>query len=244
MSEPESKPKKKKKKKAAVVREERWFTPVLSNRRKMFFAAGGVGALVLGAGVYAQFRQQFIAAAEGPMPNGSYILGAGAVILAALVLTFPEAAREVAVGDGGVAELDANGSARRIFWCDVKKIELANGVLSIKSKNAEIKMGVEEHPAAVAWVVREAEARVEEVVKLSESDRRAIGDADQSAGEIADVPPPQIAGRRCKESGGPITYEEDARLCPTCGETYHKDHVPEECGTCGAKISDGGIAVA
>ena len=242
MSETEPK-KKKKKKKAAVAREERWFTPILSSRRKMFFAAGGVGALVLGAGVYAQFRQQIIASADGPMPNGAYILGVGAVILAGLVLTFPDAAREVAVGDGGVAELDANGAAKRIFWCDVKKVELVGGVLSVKSKNAEIKLALEEHAAAAAWVLEEANARVEEVVKISDDDQRVIGPADKSAGEVAEVPPPQIAGRRCKESGSPITYEEDARLCAKCGETYHKDHVPEECGSCGAKIADGGLAI-
>lgn len=243
MSEPEPK-KKKKKKKAAAVREERWFTPVMTNRRKMFLGAGGLGALVLGAGVYAQFRQQLIATADGPMPNGSYILGAGALILAALVLTFPEAPREVGVGDGGVAELDASGAARRIYWCDVKKISIADGVLTVQAKNAEIKLRVEEHPAAAAWIVREALRRVEDVVKVGEAEQKALGDASADAGEVAEVPPPQIAGRRCKESGAPITYEEDARLCVTCGETYHKDHVPEECGTCGAKIADGGLAIA
>ncbi len=243
MSEPEAK-KKKKKKKAAAVREERWFKPVMTGRRKLFLGVGGLGAAVLGAGVYAQFRQQLIASADGPMANGSYILGAGALILAALVLTFPETAREVGVGDGGVAELDAAGAARRIYWCDVKKISLADGLLTVQAKGGEIKLRVEEQPAAAGWIVKEALRRVEEVVKLGEAEQRALTEASSDQGELAEVPPPQIAGRRCKESGAPITYEEDARLCPTCGETYHKDHVPEECGTCGAKISDGGLVVA
>ena len=46
----------------------------------------------------------------------------------------------------------------------------------------------------------------------------------------------QIAGRHCRASGKPISFERDARLCPQCGEAYLKDQVPKKCLTCQAEL--------
>lgn len=234
MAEPK---RKKRKKKEQPKLEERRFEPVLGQRSKMMFGLAALGAVLLGAGVYAQFRVQLgIAGAEGPMKNGSYILGAGAIFLAILVLVFPEGSKPVLVGDGGVGIDQGGEGIKRILWCDVDRITLKEGALVVASKALTIPLPLEEHGAAIGWVLREAEERVPDVVEIDDKELATLPKADESAGERQQLPEIQVTGRRCKESGKAISFEPDARLCLRCGEVYMKDAVPEECSTCGAPM--------
>jgi hypothetical protein len=74
-------------------------------------------------------------------------------------------------------------------------------------------------------------------VKLDQAAIDGLAAVDEAAGEARPLPPLQVAGRRCKATDRVISYEPDARLCPTCGEAYHRDHVPETCLTCDHEIA-------
>ena len=239
MAEPTRDKQRKKRKKAPTSRrEERRFTPVLSGRSKMIYGAAGLAAAVLGAGVYGQFRTNFIEGAEGPMKNASYVLGAGALALAAVVLVFPEMPRPILVGDAGVAVETSTDEEERVYWCDVVDIKLVEGFVVVRSEDTTIKASLEEHPQAAAWIVREARERVPDVLEISSNAAKGLPAVDDAAGEVRVVPDLQIAGRHCAETGDAITFAPDARLCPRCLECYHKDHVPTECVSCGGSLEE------
>jgi hypothetical protein len=229
--------KKKKKQGASAKREERRFAPELGSKSKTIYAGAGLAAALLGAGVYGQFRTAFDSAADGPMKNASYILGAGALALAAVVLIFPEAPKPILVGDVGVG-VELGDETKRVFWCDVAEVRLLNGAIVVKSDDLTITASLEEHAQAAAHIYAEAKARVPDVVEISEADAKSIPSVDRAAGEARPIPDLQIAGRHCADSEKPITFAPDARLCPRCFECYHKEHVPETCVTCGGSMAE------
>ena len=232
-------PKRKKgKKRANARREERRFSPVLSTRSKLVYGAAGLSAAVLGAGVYGQFRTTFVEGADGPMKNASYVLGAGALALAAVVLIFPEMPRPVLVGDAGVAVEASSDEEERIYWCDVLAIKIEDGFLVVRSEDTSIKVSLEEQPQACAHIAREARERVPDVLEISSSAAKSLAAIDDTAGEVRAVPELQIAGRHCADTGDAITFAPDARLCPRCLECYHKDHLPTECVSCGGPLDE------
>jgi hypothetical protein len=210
----------------AIVRTERRFVPAQSTTLVASLAAGGLGAALLGAGVYGQFVR-----AE-PHRYGSYLVGAGALVLAVVILVAPEPPRPLLVGDGGVAIDDDSEAPRRILWCDVEKIHISGNAVVVEGASTKLSAPLSTHAQAAAWIVREARARIPARVSIDEEQERLLPEASEAAGEQRPLARTQVAGRRCKASERVISFEPDARLCPRCGECYHKEHVPERCLTC------------
>jgi len=225
----------------AVVREERRFLPGRDARLTASLVAGGLGSMLLGAGVYIQFLRP----PENPMAvklgsqiveladKGSFVVGAGALILAAVILLAPDLDSALLVGDGGVGVDDGTEEgARRILWCDIDKLTFANDALVVHGPDFKISAPLASQAQAAAWILREARARIPSIIGLDHAEQERIPAALDDAGERRKLTDSQTAGRRCRATDRVISYEPDARLCPRCSEIYHKDHVPEACLTC------------
>lgn len=224
-----------------MVREERRFLPGRDARLTASLVAGGLGSMLLGAGVYIQFMRP----PENPLAvklgaqvieladKGSFVVGAGALILAAVILLAPDLDSALLVGDGGVGVDDgSDDGARRILWCDIDKLTLTNDTLVVHGPDYKISAPLSSQPQAAAWILREARARIPAIIALDHAEQERIPAADEAAGERRKITDTQIAGRRCRATDRVISYEPDARLCPRCSEIYHKDSVPEACLTC------------
>jgi hypothetical protein len=228
--------KSKKEGRPSEARRERLFLPVRDPLTLASLVAGGLGAMVLGAGVYLQYFRENPETLGKLADRGPYVVGAGAVLLAVVILLAPDAAQPLLVGDGGVAT-DAGDDGVRLLWCEIERIDMEPRALVVHGKGQEIRAPLASQPQAAAWIVKEARARIPGRVKLDQAALDALPAVDESAGEARPLPPLQVAGRRCKATDRVISYEPDARLCPTCGEAYHRDHVPETCLTCEHEIS-------
>ncbi len=223
---------KKAKKSAAAKRErkERRFTPEATYASRATVYAGMIGALALGAGVYAQWLR------EEPLRYGPYLLGLGAVCFAGSLWKGAAEVGSVRVGDAGVA-LESGGDLVRILWCDIERVSIdAAGKVQIKGKEASLAFPADAHPKALAWVLSEGGRRVPDVMAVKRADIEALPEPKEFDGELVAVEELQVAGRHCRATEKPISFERDARLCPNCGEAYLKDHVPKKCLTCQAEL--------
>jgi hypothetical protein len=218
---------KKAKKKSATKRErkERRFSPEATYSSRLIAYAGMAGALLLGAGVYAQWVR------EPPLSYAPFMVAVGGIVLAFALWKSSVELGSVRVGEGGVA-LEQGSEIVRIFWCDVERIALDGDRISVRSRQQSIVFPIEAHPKATTWLVSEAGRRVPDVVSMSRTEIEKFGEPKELDGEIVSVEQLQVAGRHCRASGKPISFERDARLCPNCGETYLKDQVPKKCVTC------------
>lgn len=226
---------------------ERRFLPVRDTRMTASLIAGGVGSLLLGAGVYIQFfrpSDNMLAVKLGAQvvemaDKGSYVVGLGAVILAAVILLAPDFETAVLVGDCGVGTDEGKEEgAKRLLWCDIEEITLKNQILVVQGSGTKITIPLASQPQAAAWVIKEVQERIPSIISLSHAEQEQIPRAEEDAGERRKVGDLQIAGRHCAASDRVISYEPDARLCPRCGEIYHKNNVPEECVTCEGPLGE------
>lgn len=211
-------------------RHERRYEPVASTFAIVTVILFSLGAVALGAGVYAQW---FRSGGAGPHPYALYILIAGAVILLAVALFGQGPARPVRVGDGGVAVERDESTIERVAWCDVSRLLVTDAAVTVQGGGVTISVPRAVHAAAAARIVREAKERIPKKV-----DDGVTVDPPPGAADPAKEPlePPQIAGRACKATGKVIAFEKDARLCGRCGELYHKSGVPDSCLTCDARL--------
>lgn len=233
--------------KETVTHRERRFLPVRDARMTASLVAGAVGSLLLGAGVYIQFfrpANNVLAVKLGAQvvelaDKGAYVVGAGALILALVIMLAPDFETALLVGDGGVGVDEGNDEGpRRILWCDIEQITLTSTALVVRGPEQKLLVPLSSQPQAAAWVLREAQERIPSVVALDHGEQERIPKADENAGEQRKITDIQIAGRRCCATDRVISYEPDARLCPRCGEIYHKDHVPAECLTCEGPLGE------
>ena len=231
----------------ATARHERRFLPVRDAKVTTSLVVGAVGSTLLGAGVYIQFLR----AVDNPLAvrlgktvveladKGSYVVGAGAALLAGVILLAPDFETALLVGDGGVGvDEGGNEGPRRLRWCDIDAITLEGQALVVRGDGQTTSIPLSSQPQAAAWALREALERIPEVVKVGHEDQARVPRADEAAGELRPIEGAQVAGRRCAASDKIISYEPDARLCPRCGEAYHKDHIPADCVTCGSPLGD------
>jgi hypothetical protein len=216
--------------KARRARFERRFVPASSTRAILSLVGTVVGGLVLGAGIYSQWLS------ATPLAQASWIVGAGAVLLAAVILWGDFGGMAVRVGDAGVGLERAGQPLVRIAWNTVRSVSIKAGELRVESPDREIRFPVATFPAAAAWVVKEARRRIPKKVDLDESQRTALPAAQEGDGTQLPLEKLQVAGQKCRASGKLITFERDARLCPKCSEVYHHDSVPEACLTCEADL--------
>lgn len=210
-------------------RKERRFSPEETYASRLTVYAGMLGALGLGAGVYAQWLR------EEPLSYGPILVGLGGVLFAGSLWKGAADVGHVRVGDAGIA-LEKGTDMVRILWCDIERASIENGRVTVRGKEASLSFPVEAHPKASAWLVAEGGRRVPDVMAFSRTDIERLPEAKEFDGELVTLEEIQIAGRHCRSSGKPIAFERDARLCPTCGESYLKDQVPKKCLTCQADL--------
>lgn len=210
-------------------RKERRFSPEETYASRVTVYAGMLGALGLGAGVYAQWLR------EEPLAYGPYLVGAGAIVFAGSLWKGAAEVGHVRVGDAGVA-LERGSDVVRVLWCDIERASIENGQLLVRGKEASLSFPVDAHPKASAWFVSEGGRRVPDVIAVSRNEIERLPETKEFDGELVTVEELQVAGRHCRASGKPISFERDARLCPQCGESYLKDQVPKKCQTCQAEL--------
>ncbi|MBK8256504.1 MAG: hypothetical protein IPK82_28025 [Polyangiaceae bacterium] len=211
------------------ARYERRYEPTTSPFAIVTVLLFSLGAVALGAGVYAQWLRS----ADGPHPYALYILIAGAVVLLGVALFGQGPARPVRVGDGGVAIEREDNNMERIAWCDISRLLVDGSTVTVQGDGTTISVSRGVHAAAAARIVSEARDRVPSKVGDDVQVKAPEGAADPAKERLE---PPQIAGKTCKASGTVISFEKDARLCGRCGELYHKKSVPDRCLTCEAPL--------
>ncbi len=211
-------------------RTERRFEPKRSRLALATMIGTAVGGLALGAGVYAQWLSPI------HWTFAPWLVAAGAIVLAAVILWGDLTGPAIRVGDAGIAvEKDAS-SLSRFAWCDITRIDISAGRLVIESRFATASVRVAENPQAAAWIVREAGARIPKTLTVADPDMATLPASSETEGAMVAVEATQVTGRRCKASDKVITFERDARLCARCGEIYHAESLPERCLTCDAAL--------
>ncbi len=216
-------------------RSERRFLPQSGTPPLLVKVTGALGAAGLGAGVTGQYLR-----AEA-VPYSIWVLAGGALLLGAAVWIGTSGDPALHVGDAGVG-VDKSGLRRMPWWSvDAVVWRGESGVLSVTGKDEQgtsvaLEIAQKTQPQAIAWIVKEARARVPSVCEVSDDGLEAIGKASRDAGTVLKLEQLQLVGRRCADSDKAIAWEADARVCPRCERVYHKDHVPEACA-CGGSLA-------
>jgi hypothetical protein len=225
-------------KKKASKREktERRFLPSQTQTTKLALGGGMVGALVLGAGVYAQWIQ------EPPLGYSPYIVAAGALALGAALWFGESDAAPVRVGDAGIA-IEKGAEISRVAWCDIERVSVSKAELVVKSDELTLTLPIKAHAHAVSWILSEGTRRVPDVMDVKRSVVDELPKPKDVESEVVPIEAVQVAGRHCAASDKPIAFEKDARLCPNCAEVYHKDHVPKKCATCEHELAGRSVPV-
>jgi hypothetical protein len=218
-------------------RKERRFFPESGVNPIAIRVVGAVGAMMLGAGAWGQFG---IAAPE-PIKSAQWLLAAGAAVFGLAIWFSTSGDAVIRVGDGGLG-VDRGGMLHRMPWYGVTSVawDPDAKALVVKGKDEAdkdlvITAKLKSHRAAAARIAKEARARIDDVVDLSDSALEAIGAPSDAEGELLALEPVQVVGKRCAKSRKTIAYEPDARVCPKCERVYHKNFVPKKCA-CGEAI--------
>lgn len=213
------------------ARKERRYEPTAGTSAVISVVGLSIGAVLLGAGTYAQWLR---AEAAGPHAYAPWLLLGGALLLIAVALFGPRAATPIRVGDAGIGREKDATDIDRVEWRDVARIVLSGDALTVESPGNTLIIPRKVHAQAVARVVSEARARIP--AKVEDIDTKDLEELDPSAGETVPLEPAQVAGARCRATDKLIAFEKDARLCGKCGEIYLKDAVPPSCLSCDAKL--------
>jgi hypothetical protein len=228
--------KKKKKRTQKRHRRERRFAPQQTYTSILSAVGGMLGAIALGAGVYAEWIS------DPAHKFAPFVVTGGAVVLGAALWFGDRGALPVRVGDAGIA-IEKGTDVLRLAWCDVKRLYVERGQLVAKGDRLTFSIPIGAQPVAVSWILAEAARRVPDVVDVKGSVADDLPEPKEGDGEPLVIDSLQLAGHHCASSGEVIAFERDARLCPTCGQVYHKAHVPKKCVTCGATVGESAISV-
>lgn len=221
---------KKSRKREKVERKERRFAPS-QGQSSLYSGVGGMaGALALGAGVYGQWVR------NPALPWAQYLVAGGAVTLGIALWFSDTSADPIRVGPVGVA-IEKGSELTRIAWCDLKRVTIENKALRLEGDDLVLSVPLLTHPLAAAWILKEAVERVPDAMDVKGSESDGLPEPKDGDGELVLVENLQIAGRHCAESDTAISFERDARLCPTCAQVYHRDHTPKKCVTCGDELA-------
>jgi hypothetical protein len=224
----------KKSKEKKRERSERRFLPQSATPPLVVQVLGALGAAGLGGGVMGQYVR------PDAVPYSVWVLAGGALLLGAAIWIGTSGDPALRVGDAGVGV--EKGGLRRLPWWGMDAVVWeADGVLALSGKDEagaslSLKIAQKNQAQAVAWIVKEARARIPKVCEVSDEALEAIGKASRDAGQVTKLDPLQIVGRRCAASYKVIAWEPDGRVCPRCELVYHKDHVPETC-SCGGSLA-------
>lgn len=231
-----TKQQKKKKKSHKHQRRERRFRPQQTHTSVVSAAAGMLGAIALGAGVYAEWIS------DPAHSFAPYVVTAGAVVLGAALWFGDRGMVPVRVGDAGIA-VEKGNELVRLAWCDIQRIHVERGQLIAQGDELSLNIPLGAQPLAVSWILAEAARRMPDVVDVKGSVVDDLPEPKEGDGEPRVIDSAQVAGRQCASSGEVIAFERDARLCPSCGQVYHKAHVPKKCVTCGADVGESARSV-
>jgi hypothetical protein len=248
-----------KKAKRAKERTERRFLPESTINPKMLYAGIGLGALALGAGMYAYFLREprglSDAAITAGFANGEayktaldnaqsaanaqafWMMSAGAIVLAIALWFTSSGEAALRVGVPGVAL--ERGGVHRIPWYTLEALTWLTGeeAFEVKGRDEEDKpfsfqIKARAHTPGIAWLLKEAKDRLPSLLEGVPSDvLERFPEANANDGTVI-IQPVQVVGKRCAISKRVIAYEPDARVCPNCECVYHMTHVPAVCA-CG-----------
>jgi hypothetical protein len=204
---------------------ERRFQPSQTHTSAVSVGVGMLGAVALGAGVWAQWLSE---QEHGFAP---YLVAGGALALAAALWFGDVGTHPVRVGDAGVA-IEKGTEIVRLLWCDIQRIFVDRRALVVESDDVVLRIPLGAHPQAASWILAEGTRRVPDAMDVKPSVADALPAPRPRDGELKKVAAYQITGRECAASEEIISFEGDARLCPNCALVYHKDHLPSACVTC------------
>jgi hypothetical protein len=206
---------------------ERRFTVEPTERSNYQALVGGLGAAALGAGAYATWMH------DAPMPIAPYLFGGGTLALIVASVMGSSDSVPLRVGDAGVAVERGGGQPDRIRWFEVEKVWLeGKDRVVVEGAGKRIVVPAAHHAQAAGWILKEAGTRIPKKVTVDVERREALARVVSDHAEVVAVEPMQVTGRRCKASNAIISFEREARACPSCGEVYDRKHVPEKCLTC------------
>lgn len=190
---------------------------------------GMLGSLVLGVGVFALWIL------DPPLSFASYLVASGGLGLG-VCLWFGQASETaVAIGDAGIAVEDGS-EVVRVPWYALKTLRIEGGMMVARSAGTVVRFSLGANAKAAAWALKEAAERMPSALDVDQKAAAKLPEPSHAGGLDQPVKGDQVAGSRCANSGTAIQLEEDARLCPRCGQVYHKDSVPEACVTCDAEL--------
>lgn len=221
-----AKPTKSWKRLPGTVRSERRFAPRAAAADLAGVLGTSLGAVAVGAGVYAQFSS---GDAHGAAP---YLLAGGAVV-AGVSFFLGGKPTAIRVGDVGIGIEKSPENIERMAWCDVDSIRFAANVLSFSGKGRVLSISQGSHPEAVKLAFAEAKRRIP--ARLTDVTEH-IDKPAPDAGEAVVLEPTQLAGLRCRASDRIISVEKDGCYCGRCGQSYHRASVPEHCLSCDAAL--------
>jgi len=225
-------------------RSERRFLPQSASNPWLVRVPGALGAMGIGGGVWGYFYGHFVPDEAHPVQGTAYniplfVLAGGAVLMAAAIWFGTSGEPALRVGDPGIAM--EKGDIRRMPWWKIRSITFEGGsetlVLAGKDEaDAEMTLRVRAaaHPLAVAWIVKEAQARIPKKLDVDSAFLSRVGEAQEGGTKIV-LEPLQVVGRRCAASKRLIAYEPEAVVCPACERVYHQDRVPRKCA-CGTEM--------
>jgi len=232
--------KKKGKKSRAGRRQERRFIAQSAYNPWLVRILGGLGALLLGAGVWGYLYGHAFDADEKLKQLPSYLVAAGAILTGAAIWVGTSSETPLRVGAPGIAM--ERGEVRRMPWWGLSQLtwESGNMALVVAGKDETgaswtFKVPVKSHPEAVGWIVKEALERVPKVVDIKDDILEKLPGANPHAGLVVDLEPLQVVGKKDATTGKLISYEPDARVCVRCERVYFKRSVPKRC-KCGNSL--------
>lgn len=208
----------------AGKRQERRFPTSLAYMPAWVAGVGMLGCFALGCGVFGLWI------IDPPLSFASWLVAAGGLGLG-VALWFgqpPETA--VSVGDSGIA-VESGKDTARVQWHNLKALRVHSGQLIVEGSRQSLKFSVKANQAAVATALREAAERAPDALDVDKEIMKSLPEPGKS-GDLQDVEDDQVTGLRCASSKKLINVEEDARLCATCGQVFHKDGVPASCPSC------------
>lgn len=190
---------------------------------------GMLGALVLGAGVFGLWI------VDPAISWASYLVAAGGLGLGIALWFGQPSESAVAVGDAGIAVEDGRDVVR-VPWCDMESLSIVGTSMVARGASATARFSLGANQKAAAWALKEAAERMPDVVDVEKAATEKLPKPSEDSGLVQDVEDAQVAGAHCAASDEPIKLEEEARLCPRCGQVYHESSVPDECVTCEAEL--------
>ena len=183
--------------------------PLATGRAYLGAVVSSLGAVALGAGVYALLMLE----GRPLYAYAIYVIVLGVLAIGVASLLGPHG-QVVHVGELGVSIVVA-GRAQRTAWYEIASVSLTDGELRLATKEGPLVLSLPAHRGAAAHVAREALRRIPKRVTLSDEQVRGLGDVDTKKRIAAE--PPQVTSSKCRATKKPLTIEKDVRLCARCG---------------------------